>query len=173
MSPHPLIRLAAEAIAAHLSGRGPIERPEAPGDDSPWSLKPAGLFVCLKRRGDLRGCIGTIEPSRDSLAAEVIENAVGAATRDPRFPPVRPEELPELVISIHVLGPHERVSGPEELDPSRYGLIVRAGARRGVLLPDVEGITTAAQQIETARAKAGIGPREPVELFRFDATKYE
>lgn len=173
MSLHPLIRLAAEAIAAHLSGRGPIARPGAPPPDSPWALKPAGLFVCLKRRGELRGCLGTIEPAQDSLAAEVIENAVGAATRDPRFPPVRIEELPELDISVQVLGPLERVDGPEGLDPSRYGLVVRAGERRGVLLPDVEGIATAAQQIETARAKAGLGPREPAELFRFETTKYE
>lgn len=173
MSPHPLIRLAAEAIAAHLSGRGPVRPPEDLAREVPESLKPAGLFVCLKRRGELRGCIGTIEPGKDSLVAEVIENAVGAATRDPRFSPVRVDELPELSISVQVLGLIERVSGAEDLAPERYGLVVRSGERRGVLLPDVEGITTAAQQIETARAKGGIGPQEPVELFRFEVTTYE
>src|SRR5699024_11636722 len=104
----------------------------------------------------LRGCIGTIAPVRGSIAEEIIENAISAAAKDPRFHAVEPEELERLVYSVDVLGDAEKISSPEELDVKRYGVIVSRGYRRGLLLPDLEGVDTAEDQIEIARQKAGI-----------------
>jgi MEMO1 family protein len=133
----------------------------------------AGCFVSIKTRaGDLRGCIGTIDPVKDSLAEEIIANALGAATRDPRFPPVSAEELPNLKYSVDVL------SAPEpctlaDLDPKIYGVIVEdESGHRGLLLPNLEGIKTAAEQVEIASRKAGIALGSPVKLFRFRADRY-
>ena len=133
----------------------------------------AGCFVSIKTRaGDLRGCIGTIDPVKDSLAEEIIANALGAATRDPRFPPVRADELPNLKYSVDVL------SAPEpctlaDLDPKTYGVIVEdESGRRGLLLPNLEGIKAAAEQVQIASRKAGIVPGSPVKLFRFRADRY-
>ncbi len=129
----------------------------------------AGVFVSIKtRRGALRGCIGTIEPTQENVAREVIHNAIAAATRDPRFEPVRLEELPDLVFSVDVLSEPEPVGGPEDLDPQRYGVIVQTDdGRRGLLLPDLPDVKTVEQQLHYARLKAGIRPEEPIRLFRF------
>ncbi len=132
----------------------------------------AGVFVSLKKHGQLRGCIGTIAPTRDSIVEEIAANAVSAAVNDPRFYPVRPEELPELDISVDILGEPEPVPSMDELDPKKYGVIVSAGGRRGLLLPDLEGIDTAAEQVAIARQKAGIEPGVPVRLERFTVTRY-
>ena len=134
----------------------------------------AGCFVSIKtREGDLRGCIGTIDPVKDMLAEEIITNAVNSATRDPRFPPVRVNELPNLKYSVDVL------SAPEpcdfgDLDPKIYGVVVEdeIGFRRGLLLPNLEAITSTAHQVEIASAKAGIPPGTSVKLFRFRADRY-
>ena len=125
------------------------------------------------RAGDLRGCIGTIEPEKDSLAEELIANAVSAATRDPRFSPVRQDELPGLRYSVDVLSQPE-LCRLEDLDPRNYGVIVedRDGVRRGLLLPNLEGIDTAAKQVEISSRKAGIAPSTYVKLFRFRAERY-
>ncbi len=144
----------------------------------PASLPPeltgrrAGAFVSVHKQGRLRGCIGTIGPTRSSLAEEIVENAVSAVSRDPRFDPVRPEELPLLEISVDVLGEPEPIDSEEELDVKRYGVIVSRGARRGLLLPDLEGVDTPARQVEIARQKAGIGPGEPVSLQRFEVVRH-
>ena len=133
----------------------------------------AGCFVSIKTRaGDLRGCIGTIDPVKDSLAEEIITNAVSAATRDPRFPPVRADELPNLKYSVDVLSAPEPCT-PGDLDPKTYGVIVEdESGRRGLLLPNLEGIKDAAEQVEIASRKAGIRPGPPVKLFRFRADRY-
>ena len=133
----------------------------------------AGCFVSIKSRdGDLRGCIGTIDPVKDSLAEEIIANAISAATRDPRFPPVRADELSNLKYSVDVLSAPERCS-LADLDPKFYGVIVEdESGRRGLLLPNLEGIKTAAEQIEIASRKVGIAPGGPVKLFRFRADRY-
>jgi MEMO1 family protein len=154
---------------------GEVMRPTGPpatAGGSDLSAR-AGCFVSIKtREGDLRGCIGTIDPVKDSLAEEIITNAVSAATRDPRFPPVRADELPRLKYSVDVL------SAPEpctlgDLDPKTYGVIVEdESGRRGLLLPDLEGIKAAAEQVEIASRKAGIRPGSPVRLFRFRADRY-
>ncbi|MDF1526404.1 MAG: AmmeMemoRadiSam system protein A [bacterium] len=165
--PHALVSVARNAILSHLSG-SPLphgEMSEDPGE-------PAGTFVSLKKAGQLRGCIGTIRPVRSTLTQEIMDNAVSAATRDPRFKPVVLEELDEISISVDVLGTPEPVSGLEELDPSRFGVIVKSGHRKGLLLPDLPGVTTSEEQVRIARQKAGIGAEEPVELLRFEVKRY-
>ena len=137
----------------------------------PWTA-PAGVFVCLKKQGRLRGCIGTLGPTRESLAEEIRENAVSAGLRDPRFSPVRPEELPELTYTVDVLGSPESVEEPGDLDPGLYGVIVSSGGRRGVLLPDLEGVDTPEMQIRIALEKAGISPDEPYRLERFQVIRH-
>lgn len=132
----------------------------------------AGTFVSIKKDGQLRGCIGTIQAVQDSLAEEIIENAVSAAVRDPRFSPIEPEELEYLVISVDVLGETERISSPKELDTEKYGVIVTKGRKRGLLLPNLEGIDTVEEQIAIAKQKAGIGEHETVELERFEVVRH-
>jgi AmmeMemoRadiSam system protein A len=168
---HPLVQLASATIEAYVREGRRLEPAQAP---APIVGEPAGVFVTLHVRatGDLRGCIGTIQPTEDSLAQETINNALAAATRDPRFPPVRPRELDNLEIDVSVLYPPEPIEGIGELDPARYGVIVQRGYRRGLLLPDIEGIDDAETQVDFARRKAGLGPREPVQLFRFRVDKY-
>ena len=133
----------------------------------------AGVFVSLKKDGRLRGCIGTIAPVRGSIAEEIIENAISAAIKDPRFHAVEPDELEHLVYSVDVLGDAEKISSPEELDVKRYGVIVSRGYRRGLLLPDLEGVDTAEDQIEIARQKAGIPEdAEDITLERFEVVRH-
>ena len=149
------------------------ERAKIPEDISP-DLRHlrSGVFVSLKKDGHLRGCIGTVTSTADSLAAEIMRNAISAAAHDPRFEPVREEELPELVYSVDVLGQAESIASSDQLDPKRYGVIVQNGARRGLLLPDLEGVDTPEQQIEIARRKAGIEPDETVRLSRFEVVRH-
>ena len=134
----------------------------------------APCFVCLKMRdGELRGCIGTIESAKDTLAQEIVANAISAATNDPRFDPVKEAELAELVYSVDVLLPAEPAV-MEELDPSVYGVIVEdeSETRRGLLLPDIPGVETGNQQVEIAKRKAGISLETPVKLLRFKVERY-
>ncbi len=132
----------------------------------------AACFVSLHRHGDLRGCIGTILPTMASVAAEIIRNAVSACSEDPRFDPVSPEELEGLEISVDILGRPEPVRDAGELDPAAYGVIVTAGSRRGLLLPDLEGVDTVTQQLAIACRKGGIRPDEPFAMQRFTVTRY-
>jgi AmmeMemoRadiSam system protein A len=135
---------------------------------------PAPCFVSLKTHdGDLRGCIGTIEPARDTLAQEIVANAISAATTDPRFEPVRIEELSNLRYSVDVLFPPEETV-MDDLDPSVFGVIVEneSAAHRGLLLPDIPGITDAKQQVEIAARKAGIAPGEAIKLWRFRVERF-
>ncbi len=132
----------------------------------------AGTFVCLKKGGVLRGCIGTIEPVCRSLAEEIMENAVSAGLRDPRFPPVRAEELSLLSYTVDVLEPPEPVGSLEELDPWQYGVVVRSGSRKGLLLPDLDGVDTVEEQLEIALGKAGIPRGVQYEIERFRVVRY-
>ncbi len=166
----PQVALARDAIAAYVSEGRVLEAPPA----LPAALQGrAGAFVSLKKYGTLRGCIGTIEPLYPTLALEIIHNAIAAATRDPRFLPVQPLELRDLTISVDVLSPPERVAGLEDFDPRHYGMVVRCGARRGLLLPDLEGIDTPDEQFAIVCQKAGITPGEPVEFHRFVVTRHQ
>ncbi len=169
---HPFVQLAVEAIAAHVRDFRFLTPPEGLFDQFPALRRRAGAFVSLKKQGALRGCIGTIEPMRDNLAVEIVENAISAASKDPRFRPVGEEELLELRVSVDILGAPERVEGPGDLDVRRYGVIVRSGARRGLLLPDIEGIASVEEQISVARKKGGIGEVERIELYRFVVERY-
>jgi MEMO1 family protein len=166
---HPLVQLARQTIEGYVRRRTKAHAPELL---TPEMREQAGVFVSLHEHGQLRGCIGTFEPSMPNVAQEIIQNAVSAATRDPRFEPVRPDELAKLEIDVDVLAPPEPISGPEELDPKRYGVIVESGWRRGLLLPDLEGVDTVDYQVSIARRKAGIGPKEPVKLYRFQVRRY-
>lgn len=132
----------------------------------------AGAFVSLKKHGQLRGCIGTYGPTQPDVATEIIVNAVSAGTQDPRFWPVKLNELADLSISVDILAPPEQVAGLADLDPRRYGVIVKRGHRSGLLLPDLEGVDTAEEQVAIAREKAGIRRDEPVTLYRFTVTRY-
>jgi AmmeMemoRadiSam system protein A len=153
------------------------ERRRLKPDDSPVSSilrQPAACFVSIKTdQGDLRGCIGTIEPAKETLAEELIANAVDAATRDPRFFPVAEDELQYLEYSVDVLFQPEPAEF-EDLDPNTFGVIVEdeSGSHRGLLLPDIEGIETASQQVEIATRKAGISPGTPLRLFRFRVRRF-
>ena len=132
----------------------------------------AGVFVCIKKRGELRGCIGTILPVTKCVAEEIIRNAISASTEDPRFDPIRPDELEWLEINVDVLGKPEDIDSPDELDVKRYGVIVTSGYKRGLLLPDLDGVDTVEQQIEIAKSKAGIRDGEKVSLQRFEVIRH-
>lgn len=166
----PYVRLARYTIEA-FTGTGNI--PEMPRE-LPEELyhSRAGAFVSLKEDGRLRGCIGTIRAVRESLAEEIMYNAVSACSEDPRFSPVEEWEVEHLTISVDVLGETEKISSPEELDVSRYGVIVTRGAKRGLLLPNLEGVDTIEQQIAIAKQKAGIKDHESVELERFEVIRH-
>ena len=166
---HEFVRLARSAIVAYV-GEGATLAPPQPLDEA--LSRQAGAFVSLHRYGELRGCIGTIEPVRPNLAQEIIANAISAATRDPRFAPLQADELADLEISVDVLEPAEEISSLDELDPRIYGVIVAHGGRRGLLLPDLEGVDTAEQQVDIARRKAWIGADEPSRMWRFRVTRY-
>lgn len=132
----------------------------------------AGVFVSLKRNGLLRGCMGTISPVTGSIAEEIIQNAISSGTRDPRFNPVKDYELNDLTYSVDVLKEPEPISSPEALDVARYGVIVTSGYKRGLLLPNLDGVTTPAQQIQIALSKAGIEPHENYSLKRFEVVRH-
>ncbi len=166
----PLVRLARRTVESFVLSGGEGTVPE-------WATpemtgKRAGVFVSIHEHGRLRGCIGTILPVTGSVAQEIMDNAVSACSRDPRFDPILPEELPYLEISVDVLTKPERISGPEELDVKRYGVIVSSGAKRGLLLPDLDGVDTVEEQIDIARRKGGIAEGAPVVLERFEVIRH-
>ena len=164
------VMLAKKSLEYYVKYNRKMEVPE--GLNSELMNERRGAFVSIKKHGMLRGCIGTIEPTKRNLAEEIIENAISAGTRDPRFPPVTEEELPELVYSVDVLKEPEVVSSMDELDPKRYGVIVSKGFRRGLLLPDLEGIDTPEEQVEIALQKAGIFKFEKYTLERFEVVRH-
>lgn len=133
----------------------------------------AGVFVSIKKTGKLRGCIGTFRPTTDSIAQEIINNAISAGTRDPRFYPVEENELKDLVYSVDVLTEPEPVDTIDQLDAKKYGVIVRKGRRSGLLLPDLEGVNTPEEQIRIALSKAGISPAEGYTIERFEVIRHK
>jgi AmmeMemoRadiSam system protein A len=143
----------------------------------PASLPPEfrrqqACFVTLRQDGRLRGCVGTIEPTRPHLADEVVDNAIGAGTRDYRFYTVEAAELGSLAYSVDVLSPLQAVADTSEMDPAVYGMVVRQGNRVGVLLPGIPEITRSEQQLEVCCQKAGIDVPQNIQLFRFTVTRY-
>ena len=165
----PLVKLAKKTVETYVrEGKAP-----KPGKLTPKMKQKAGVFVSIHKLGALRGCIGTFEPNEDNVAEETITNAISSATRDPRFPPVSPDELKDLSYKVDVLTPPEPIESQDQLDPKKYGVIVEAGFRRGLLLPDLEGVDSVDYQIEVCRLKAGIAPGEPIKLYRFEVKRYK
>ncbi|MDR3354137.1 MAG: AmmeMemoRadiSam system protein A [Synergistaceae bacterium] len=171
---HPYVVLATETVRRHLSGEPPLRAGrDIDPDASLWELRRA-CFVSIKTlAGDLRGCIGTIEPQHPSIDLEIMANAISASTRDPRFPPMTLAELSGVVLSVDVLSKPERVSGVGDLDPLKWGIIVSKGMRRGVLLPDLDGVDTVQMQIEIASRKAGIFGLDGISIDRFSVNRYK
>lgn len=165
----PSVELAVAAIRAYATTGKKIKTPE--NLDESMGVR-AGVFVSIKKHGELRGCIGTIQPTTDNLAQEIISNAISAASRDPRFPPIEAEELGDLTVSVDVLSPPEPVDDISALDAKKYGVIVQAGLKRGLLLPDLDGVDTPEEQIAICQRKGGIRPDETVQLFRFLVTRH-
>jgi len=165
---HPVVALAKQAVEDYVRN-GTVMAAEA---SSPEMRERAGVFVSIHKKGQLRGCIGTFEPTQADVAHETVSNAISAATRDHRFRPVTPRELDDLDYSVDILTHPEPVGDVSQLDARRYGVIVESGWRRGLLLPDLEGVDSPEQQIEICRMKAGIGPDEPVKLYRFEVRRY-
>ncbi len=166
----PYVSLARKTLEAYVREKKVIPVPG--GLPEEMLGEKAGTFVSIKNQGQLRGCIGTISPTRDNIAEEIIYNAISAGTRDPRFDPVEPEELHRLVYSVDVLGEPEPIGTMEELDVIRYGVIVRAGRRSGLLLPNLEGVNTPEEQVNIALQKAGIGPAEKYSMERFEVIRH-
>lgn len=164
-APTPL-RVARAALQAQLRFE-PYTPPTLP---PPYDY-PRGVFVTLRKHGELRGCIGHIEPQHNHLGAEIASCAVSAALQDPRFPPVGLDELDELAIELSLLSPCEPVAHIDALDPSRYGVVVSAGQRRGVLLPDVSGVGSVDAQLQIAMRKAGLSGDEELQIERFEVVK--
>jgi len=166
---HPIVRLAKKTVESYIrEGRVP-----KPTDLTPEMRERAGVFVSIHKRGQLRGCIGTFEPQKGNVAEEIMANAISSATRDPRFPPVTASELDDLEYSVDILTEPEPVTDMSQLDPKKYGVIVESGWRRGLLLPDLEGVDSVEEQIAICRLKAGISAGEPIKLYRFQVRRFK
>ncbi len=165
------VKLAINTINNYISNGDIFDSSKA---DSILQSKKAGCFVTIHKKSnkELRGCIGTIIPTCKNLAGEIINNAISAC-QDSRFEPVSKNELNDLDISVDVLSPPEQIKTPEELNPKKYGVIVKAkDGRTGLLLPDLEGVDDINHQISIAEQKAGIDPKEDISLYRFSVKRY-
>ena len=164
------VKLAKETLENYVCTGRKIGVPDWVPEE--FKKKRAGVFVSLKEHGMLRGCIGTIGPVRVNIAEEIIYNAISSGTQDPRFPAVSPDELKDLDYSVDVLGEPEKIDSMDQLDVKRYGVIVTSGFRRGLLLPDLEGVDTPREQVEIALQKAGISHSERYEMERFEVIRF-
>lgn len=177
---HPVAKLARAALEHYVETGLEIDfSAGAPHEGTaPWQLpeglpERAGVFVTLTVDGDLRGCMGTTGPTEPTLALEIVRNAIQAGTQDPRFSPVDDDELPHIEYKVDILDEPEPTTF-DQLDPKRYGVVVRKGEEAGLLLPDLPGVETASQQVEIACRKAGLEPDEPgLELYRFRVRRFE
>ncbi len=163
------MKLAKETVESYIR-EGRIPEPE---ELTPEMKEQDGVFVSIHKHGELRGCIGTFEPAKSNIAQEIMANAISSATGDPRFPPVSASELDDLEYSVDILTKPEPVEGVEELDSTQYGVIVESGTRRGLLLPDLEGVDTAEEQIAICRLKGGISYDAPINLYRFQVRRFK
>jgi hypothetical protein len=167
-----LPELARQAISIYLES-GKIIVP--PAEIAAQYRGQAGTFVSLHTKdGRLRGCIGTFSPTKENISEEVIHNAISAAVHDPRFHPLPLSELDETEISVDVLSPPEPVKDIKELDPKKYGIIISTrDERRGLLLPDIDGVDTTDQQIDICQQKGGINSDEDYGIEKFTVTRYK
>ncbi len=166
---HPIVQLAKNTVENYIR-HGKIIRAENLTDEM---KQKAGVFVSIKKRGDLRGCIGTFEATQKNIAEEIIHNAIQSATQDPRFDRIAPSELDDLQYSVDILSTPQPVKDYKQLDPKKHGIIVQCGWRKGLLLPDLEGVDTVEQQIEICMQKGGISPGEPISLSSFEVRRYK
>lgn len=165
------VRLARRSLESYILHNKRIDKPK---DLSKEVVnQKAGVFVSLKMKGQLRGCIGTIAATTDSIADEIIQNAISAGLEDPRFSPVSSDELAELEYSVDILGASEPIKSIRELDTQKYGVIVSNGYKRGLLLPNLEGINTPEEQVNIALKKAGIKPTESYQMERFEVVRHK
>ena len=171
MDTHPYVKLAIQAVRHFLSEGKPMPCPSPVPDEMNDQL---GAFVSIKKKinYELRGCIGTVTPNQDNLAKEIIQNAVSAATRDPRFKSVTIEELDQLLFSVDVLSPLEPIDNPEQLNPRQYGLSIKYKEYHGILLPDLEGIDTTQRQIDLCLKKGNIKKNAAYKMYRFEVERY-
>ncbi len=164
------VKLAYKSLESYILKRKVISEPEnLPAE---MTNKKAGVFVSIHSHGRLRGCIGTIGPTMDNIALEIINNAISASTRDPRFNPIKPDELQWLEVNVDVLTEPEDIASTDELDVKKYGVIVSSGRKRGLLLPDLDGVDSVAQQVEIAMQKGGITEDDDIHLQRFEVIRH-
>jgi AmmeMemoRadiSam system protein A len=168
-----LIKLAKRAVDSYIK-KGEIIKP--PEDiEKEFLSKRSGVFVTIEKKGELRGCIGTYLPIRENIAQETIHNAIAAASEDYRFAAIQPSELDELSYTVYLLGKPELVQGEEDLDPQKYGIIIKSldnPGKSGLLLPGLESVETVVKQVAIASQKAGLRPEEKKIIYRFQVKKY-
>ncbi|HEY9059924.1 MAG TPA: AmmeMemoRadiSam system protein A [Pseudobacteroides sp.] len=167
----PYVNIAKNALEAYVRDKKIIDVPDGLPDEMVQNA--AGTFVSIKKGGELRGCIGTISPTRPNIAQEIIYNAISSGTQDPRFDEVDERELNSLTYSVDVLREPEPIQSMDQLDVKRYGVIVRSGRRSGLLLPNLEGVDTPLEQVSIALQKAGINPRSEFSLERFEVIRHK
>lgn len=168
---HVYVKLAYDVIKSELEENYSFEK-EKYSLDEKFKIKRSCFVTLHKQDNSLRGCIGTIEPYYDNLYQEIYHNAISAAFKDPRFPPVTKEEFSNISISVDVLGELKKVKSIEELDPNKFGIVIKKDYRRGVLLPNLEGVDSVEKQIEITKMKAGIQSND-YEIFKFEVNRYE
>ncbi len=167
----PYVALARETLETYVKSSKVTSTPQGLPDE--MLEERAGVFVSIKKFGQLRGCIGTISPVRKNIAEEIINNAISAGTQDPRFDPIEANELGNLVYSVDVLMKPEPILSKDALDVVKYGVIVRAGTRSGLLLPNLEGVDTPEKQVAIALQKAGIRQDEKYKMERFEVIRHK
>ena len=164
------VNLARQSLEHYVKNNSPMSMPD--GLPAEMLNTAAGTFVSVHKNGQLRGCIGTFLPTKDCVAQEIMANAISAATRDPRFNPITEDELKWLDINVDVLSEPEEIDSMDELDVKKYGVIVESGYKRGLLLPDLDGVDSVEEQVDIARRKGGIGPSEKIKLYRFEVVRH-
>jgi len=166
---HPVVKLAKKTVEGYIrEGKTPKLRKL-----TPEMKERAGVFVSLHKHGQLRGCIGTFEPTKVNVAEEIIACAINSSTGDPRFPPVTASELDDLEYSVDILTKPEPVADINQLDHEEYGVIVESGRKKGLLLPALESVDSVEEQIAICRLKAGISADEPIKLYRFQVRRFK
>jgi AmmeMemoRadiSam system protein A len=166
---HSVVKLAKGTVESYVR-KGKVPKPRKL---TPEMREQAGVFVSLHKHGQLRGCIGTFEPKEKNVAEEIIANAINSSTEDPRFPPVTASELDDLEYSVDILTKPEPVTDISQLDHKEYGVIVESDWKKGLLLPDLEGVDSVEEQIAICRLKAGILAGEPIKLYRFQVRRFK
>ncbi len=168
---HPYVDLAKKTVEEYAKNK---KLPQFPTEIPKEMQRKAGVFVSIKKKGSLRGCMGTFIPSTKNLYEEIVKNALSAAYQDPRFPPVTVQELKDLDYTVDVLSEPEKVRDINELDHIKYGVIVKKGFLRGLLLPNIEGVNSVEEQLRIAKLKAGIEPFDSdIEIYRFTVERYK